>query len=51
MKEKIEKMTEEISFLSEQIRAIEQELGAEDISFLQVRPVHSVSVGLCTNCC
>ncbi|XP_061098752.1 E3 ubiquitin-protein ligase TRIM35-like [Conger conger] len=46
MKEKIEKMTEEISSLSEQIRALEQELGAEDISFLQVRPVHSVSVGL-----
>ncbi|KAJ8358381.1 hypothetical protein AAFF_G00011520 [Aldrovandia affinis] len=35
MKEKIEKMTEEISSLSEQIRAIEQELGAEDLSFLQ----------------
>ncbi|XP_061074462.1 E3 ubiquitin-protein ligase TRIM35-like [Conger conger] len=35
MKKKIEKMTEEISTLSEQIRAIEQELGAEDISFLQ----------------
>ncbi|KAJ8372089.1 hypothetical protein AAFF_G00295030 [Aldrovandia affinis] len=36
MKEKIEKMTKEISSLSEQIRAIEQELGAEDVSFLQV---------------
>ncbi|KAJ8357685.1 hypothetical protein SKAU_G00204790 [Synaphobranchus kaupii] len=35
MKEKIGKITEEISSLSEQIRAIEQELGAEDISFLQ----------------
>ncbi|XP_035277464.1 tripartite motif-containing protein 35-like [Anguilla anguilla] len=35
MKGKIEKMTEVISSLSEQIRAIEQELGAEDISFLQ----------------
>ncbi|XP_064197539.1 E3 ubiquitin-protein ligase TRIM35-like [Anguilla rostrata] len=35
MKEKIEKMTGEISSLSEQIRAIEQELGAEDVSFLQ----------------
>ncbi|KAJ8281421.1 hypothetical protein GJAV_G00067470 [Gymnothorax javanicus] len=35
MKEKIEKLTEEISSLSEQIRAIEQELGAEDVSFLQ----------------
>ncbi|XP_035276335.1 tripartite motif-containing protein 35-like [Anguilla anguilla] len=35
MKEKIEKMTEVISSLSEQIRAIEQELGAEDVSFLQ----------------
>ncbi|KAJ8344007.1 hypothetical protein SKAU_G00313360 [Synaphobranchus kaupii] len=36
MKEKIEKMTQEISSLAEQIRAIEQELGAEDVSFLQV---------------
>ncbi|KAG5847914.1 hypothetical protein ANANG_G00131280 [Anguilla anguilla] len=36
MKEKLEKITEEISSLSEQIIAIEQELGAEDISFLQV---------------
>ncbi|KAJ8372934.1 hypothetical protein AAFF_G00275840 [Aldrovandia affinis] len=35
MKEKIEKMTVEISSLSEQIRAIEQELGAEGVSFLQ----------------
>ncbi|XP_036409579.1 tripartite motif-containing protein 35-like [Megalops cyprinoides] len=35
MKEKIEKMTQEIPSLSEQIRAIEQELGAEDVSFLQ----------------
>ncbi|KAJ8337435.1 hypothetical protein SKAU_G00386550 [Synaphobranchus kaupii] len=35
MKVKIEKMTEEISSLSDQIRVIEQELGAEDISFLQ----------------
>ncbi|XP_061098749.1 E3 ubiquitin-protein ligase TRIM35-like, partial [Conger conger] len=35
MKEKIEKMTVEISSLSEQIKAIEQEVGAEDISFLQ----------------
>ncbi|KAJ8357763.1 hypothetical protein SKAU_G00205570 [Synaphobranchus kaupii] len=35
MKVKIEKMTDEISSLSDQIRVIEQELGAEDISFLQ----------------
>ncbi|KAJ8348291.1 hypothetical protein SKAU_G00268800 [Synaphobranchus kaupii] len=35
MKEKIGKMTEEISSLAEQIRAIEQELGAEDVSFLR----------------
>ncbi|XP_064184585.1 E3 ubiquitin-protein ligase TRIM35-like isoform X2 [Anguilla rostrata] len=35
MKEKIEKMTEGISSLSEQIGDIEQGLGAEDISFLQ----------------
>ncbi|KAJ8371073.1 hypothetical protein SKAU_G00111010 [Synaphobranchus kaupii] len=35
MKVKIEKMTCEISALSEQIRAIEQVLIAEDVSFLQ----------------
>ncbi|XP_035276337.1 tripartite motif-containing protein 35-like [Anguilla anguilla] len=35
MKEKIAKMTKEISSLSEQIRTIEQKLGAEDVSFLQ----------------
>ncbi|XP_035276449.1 tripartite motif-containing protein 35-like [Anguilla anguilla] len=35
MKKKIKKITEEISSLSEQIRAIEQELGSEDVSFLQ----------------
>ncbi|XP_018586701.2 nuclear factor 7, brain-like [Scleropages formosus] len=35
MKEKIEKMTQEISSLSETIRAVERELGAEDVSFLQ----------------
>ncbi|XP_029105236.1 zinc-binding protein A33-like [Scleropages formosus] len=35
MKEKIERMTQEISSLSGTIKAIEQELGAEDISFLK----------------
>uniref|UniRef100_A0A8C9RWT9 Zinc-binding protein A33-like n=1 Tax=Scleropages formosus TaxID=113540 RepID=A0A8C9RWT9_SCLFO len=35
MKEKIEKMTQEISSLSGTIRAVERELGAEDVSFLQ----------------
>uniref|UniRef100_A0A8C9VYP7 Tripartite motif-containing protein 35-like n=1 Tax=Scleropages formosus TaxID=113540 RepID=A0A8C9VYP7_SCLFO len=35
MKKKIEKMTQEISSLSGTIRAIERELGAEDVSFLQ----------------
>ncbi|KAJ8344008.1 hypothetical protein SKAU_G00313370 [Synaphobranchus kaupii] len=44
MKEKIEKMTEEISSLSEQIRAIEQELGAEDVSFLQNEDVMLVLI-------
>ncbi|XP_072560573.1 E3 ubiquitin-protein ligase TRIM35-like isoform X2 [Paramormyrops kingsleyae] len=34
MKEKIEKITNEISSLSETIRALKQELGAEDVSFL-----------------
>ncbi|KAJ8357765.1 hypothetical protein SKAU_G00205590 [Synaphobranchus kaupii] len=44
MKVKIEKMTEEISSLSEQIRVIEQELGAEDISFLQKKDVMLVLI-------
>ncbi|MBN3324641.1 TRI35 protein, partial [Atractosteus spatula] len=35
MKEKIESLTREISSLSDTIRAIEQEMGVEDISFLQ----------------
>ncbi|XP_028847088.1 zinc-binding protein A33-like [Denticeps clupeoides] len=35
MKEKIEKMSREISSLSDTIRAIEEEMGAEDVSFLQ----------------
>ncbi|KAJ8371854.1 hypothetical protein AAFF_G00299490 [Aldrovandia affinis] len=35
MKERIEKMKREISYLSDMIRPIEQEIKAEDISFLQ----------------
>ncbi|XP_062390960.1 zinc-binding protein A33-like [Sardina pilchardus] len=35
MKEKIEKMSREISSLSDTIRAIEKEMGADDITFLQ----------------
>ncbi|XP_062390931.1 zinc-binding protein A33-like [Sardina pilchardus] len=35
MKEKIEKMSREISSLSDTISAIEKEMGADDISFLQ----------------
>ncbi|XP_028848209.1 zinc-binding protein A33-like [Denticeps clupeoides] len=35
MKEKMEKMSREISSLSDTIRAIEKEMGAEDVSFLQ----------------
>ena len=37
MKEKIEKMSREISSLSDTIRAIEEEMGADDITFLQVK--------------
>uniref|UniRef100_A0AAY4BMK9 Zinc-binding protein A33-like n=1 Tax=Denticeps clupeoides TaxID=299321 RepID=A0AAY4BMK9_9TELE len=36
MKEKMEKMCREISSLSDTIRAVEEEMGAEDVSFLQV---------------
>uniref|UniRef100_A0A8C8EQ10 RING-type domain-containing protein n=1 Tax=Oncorhynchus tshawytscha TaxID=74940 RepID=A0A8C8EQ10_ONCTS len=36
MKEKIEEMSREISSLSDTIRALEEELRAEDISFLKV---------------
>ena len=39
MKEKIEKMSREISSLSDTIRAIEEEMGADDITFLQVGPM------------
>ncbi|XP_028848221.1 zinc-binding protein A33-like isoform X2 [Denticeps clupeoides] len=35
IKEKMEKMSREISSLSETIRAVEEEMGAEDVSFLQ----------------
>ncbi|KAG5283628.1 hypothetical protein AALO_G00044220 [Alosa alosa] len=35
MKEKIGKMRKKISFLSDSIRAIEKEMGADDITFLQ----------------
>ncbi|XP_062391027.1 zinc-binding protein A33-like isoform X2 [Sardina pilchardus] len=35
MKEKIEKMSREISSLSDSIRAIEEQMGADDITFLQ----------------
>ena len=37
MKEKIEKMGREISSLSDTIRAIEEEMINDDITFLQVR--------------
>ena len=36
MKEKIEKMSREISSLSDTIRSIERAMGADDITFLQV---------------
>ncbi|KAI4891856.1 hypothetical protein NFI96_010939 [Prochilodus magdalenae] len=42
MKEKIEKMSREISALSDTIRAIEEEMGAEDVSFLQVRMIQNI---------
>ena len=51
MKEKIEKMSREISSFSDTIRAIEEKVGADDITFLQVRtiycPYHSVCVSVC----
>ncbi|MCJ8732293.1 hypothetical protein PDJAM_G00209660 [Pangasius djambal] len=37
MKEKIEKLSKDIASLSDTIRAIEEEMRAEDVSFLQVR--------------
>ena len=37
MKEEIEKMSREMSSLSDTIRVIEEEMGADDITFLQVR--------------
>ncbi|XP_076118988.1 E3 ubiquitin-protein ligase TRIM35-like [Alosa pseudoharengus] len=35
MKEKIEKMSRDISSLSDAIRAIEEQMGADDVTFLQ----------------
>ena len=37
IKEKIEKMSREISSLSDTIRTIEEKMGADDITFLQVK--------------
>ncbi|XP_062391310.1 E3 ubiquitin-protein ligase TRIM35-like [Sardina pilchardus] len=48
MKEKIEKMSREISSLSDTIRAIGEQMGADDITFLQVRAPLSVKVAQCT---
>ena len=39
MKKKIEKMSREISSLSDTIRSIEKEMKADDITFLQVGPM------------
>ena len=46
MKEKIEKMSREIEALSDTIRAIEEEMEAEDVSFVQVRTASSTSTDL-----
>ena len=40
MKEEIEKMSREISSLSDTIKAIEEKMGADDVTFLQVRTIH-----------
>ncbi|KAM6954499.1 uncharacterized protein FYW47_013471 [Aplochiton taeniatus] len=50
MKEKIEGLSREISTLSDTIRAIEEELGAEDISFLQVSTVGFPRAALTPEC-
>ena len=38
--QKIEKLSRDISSLSDTIRAIEEKMGADDITFLQVRTIH-----------
>src|SRR4029434_9339319 len=38
--EKNEKMSREISSLSDTIRVIEEKMGADDVTFLQVRTIH-----------
>ncbi|XP_062391155.1 nuclear factor 7, brain-like [Sardina pilchardus] len=43
MKEKIEKMSREISSLSDTIRAIEEKMGADDITFLQPKPTAALT--------
>ncbi|KAL2080901.1 hypothetical protein ACEWY4_022754 [Coilia grayii] len=49
MKEKIEKMSREIASLSDTIRAIEEELKADDVTFLQVGTTVSHSQSSNTN--
>ncbi|KAL2080819.1 hypothetical protein ACEWY4_022672 [Coilia grayii] len=47
MKEKIEKMSRKISSLSDAIRAIEEEMKADDITFLQVGYIPSLHNQIC----
>src|SRR4029434_11153275 len=51
MKDKIEKMSREISSLSDTIRAIEETSGSYDISFLQVRTIYTVLTIVCVCVC
>ncbi|XP_062391167.1 E3 ubiquitin-protein ligase TRIM35-like [Sardina pilchardus] len=44
MKEKIEKMSREISTLSDTIRAIEEQMGADDVTFLQKAKIGNSSI-------
>ncbi|XP_062391173.1 E3 ubiquitin-protein ligase TRIM35-like [Sardina pilchardus] len=50
MKEKIEKMSREISSLSETIRAIEKQISADDITFLQISKECGVGVEISKEC-
>ena len=47
MKEKIEKMSREISSLSDTIRVIEEKMRAEDDTFLQVRTIYCPYQSVC----
>src|SRR4029434_1693968 len=51
MKEKIEKMSREISSLLDKVRVIEEMMRADDVTFPQVRTIHCPYQSVCAYVC